>query len=103
MATKRAKLGEGSEHQQGVWTRNRWLATFLPGSAQFIEGRTVAGALAAFAFVLFVSLALLSGRLAPVLAPAAAAKMCVRIVAIVAAVIVWIFITLPVYRRNVSL
>jgi tetratricopeptide (TPR) repeat protein len=102
MATKRAKLEEVSEHQEGVLTRNRWLATFLPGCAHFIEGRTVAGTIGAFVFVFFVSLALLSGRLAPVLAPGDAARMFVRIVAIVLAIILWIFMTLPVYRRRVS-
>lgn len=102
MATKRAKLEEVSEHQEGVLTRNRWLATFLPGSAHFIEGRTVAGTIGAFVFVFFVSLALLSGRLAPVLAPGDAATMFVRVVAIVLAVILWIFMTLPIYRRHVA-
>ena len=102
MATKRAKLEEVTEHQGGMLTRNRWLATFLPGSAQFIEGRTVRGTIGAFVFVFFVSLAVLSGRLAPVLAPGDAAKMLVRIVAIAAAVILWILLTLPIYRRHVS-
>jgi hypothetical protein len=102
MATKRAKLEEVSSHQGGVTTRNRWLATFLPGSAQFIEGRTAVGTIAAFMFVFFVSLALLSGRLAPVLAPGDAAPMLVRIVAIIVAVILWFLITLPIYRRRVS-
>ncbi|MEA2328944.1 MAG: hypothetical protein QOE68_3903 [Thermoanaerobaculia bacterium] len=102
MATKRAKLEEVSEHQEGVLTRNRWLATFLPGCAQFIEGRTVAGTIGAFVFVFFVSLALLSGRLAPVLAPGDAAQLFVRIVAVVLAVVLWIFLTLPIYRRRVS-
>jgi tetratricopeptide (TPR) repeat protein len=103
MATKRAKLEEVSGHQGGMLARNRWLATFLPGSAQFIEGRTVAGTIGAFLFVFFISLALLSGRLAPVLAPGDAARMLVRIVAIALAVILWIFMTLPIYRRRVSL
>jgi tetratricopeptide (TPR) repeat protein len=102
MATKRAKLEEVNEHQEGVLTRNRWLATFLPGSAHFIEGRTVAGTIGAFVFVFFVSLALLSGRLAPVLTPGETASMFVRVVAIVLAVFLWIFITLPVYRRRVA-
>lgn len=102
MATKRAKLEEVSEHQEGELTRNRWLATFLPGSAHFIEGRTFIGAIAAFVFVFFVSLALLSGRLAPVLAPGDAAKVFVRIVAIVLAAVLWIFITLPIYRRRAA-
>lgn len=102
MATKRAKLEEVNEHQGGVLTRNRWLATFLPGSAQFIEGRTVRGIIGAFVFVFFVSLAILSGRLAPVLAPGDAAKTLVRIVAIAVALILWILMTLPIYRRRVS-
>jgi tetratricopeptide (TPR) repeat protein len=102
MATKRAKLEEVSSHQGGVLARNRWLATFLPGSAQFIEGNTMAGTIGAFVFVFFVSLALLAGRLAPVLAPGDAAKMLVRIVAIAVAFILWIFLTLPIYRRHVS-
>jgi hypothetical protein len=102
MATKRAKLEEVSEHQGGVLTRNRWLATFLPGSAQFIEGRTVIGTIGAFVFVFFVSLALLSGRLAPVLAPGDAAKNLVCVVAIAIALILWILMTLPIYRRRVS-
>ncbi len=45
---------------------------------------------------------MLSGRLAPVLAPGDAARMFVRIVAIAIAVILWIFIMLPIYRRRVS-
>jgi hypothetical protein len=102
MATKRAKLEEVSEHQEGVLTRNRWLATFLPGCAQFIEGKTFAGTAGAFVFVFFVSLALLSGRLAPVLAPGDAARMFVRVAAVVLAAVFWIFITLPIYRRRVS-
>ena len=100
MLTKRSKLEEVSDHQGGMLTRNRWLATFFPGSAQFIEGRTVAGTLGAFIFVFFVSLAILSGRLAPVLAPGDVAKTLVRIVAIVLAVVLWFLMTLPIYRRR---
>jgi tetratricopeptide (TPR) repeat protein len=102
MATKRAKLEEVSEHLGGVLTRNRWLATFFPGSAQLIEGRTVGGTIGAFVILLFVSLAILAGRLAPVLAPGDAAKTIVRIVAILLALILWIFMTLPVYRRRLT-
>jgi len=102
MATKRAKLEEVSEHLGGVLTRNRWLASFLPGSAQLIEGRTVAGTIGSFVFVFFVSLALLSGRLAPVLAPGEVAKTIVRIVAILLAFILWLLMTLPIYRRRVT-
>lgn len=102
MATKRAKLEEVSEHLDGVLTRNRWLASFLPGSAQLIEGRTVAGTVGAFVFVFFVSLAILSGRLAPVLAPGEVAKTIVRVVAILLALVLWLLMTLPIYRRRVT-
>jgi tetratricopeptide (TPR) repeat protein len=101
VSTKRAKLEEVSVHQGSILKRNRLLATFLPGSAQIIEGHTVAGTVAAFSAVFFVSLAVLSGRLAPVLAPGDLAKTIVRIVSIVLAVVVWFLITLPVYRRRV--
>jgi hypothetical protein len=101
-ATKRAKLEEVNEHQNAILKRNRWLATFLPGSAQVIEGHALKGAVASFAFAFFVSLAILAGRLAPVLAPGDTAKTIVRIVAIVLAAALWLFITLPVYRRNIN-
>jgi hypothetical protein len=100
MATKRAKLEEVSEHLGGELTRNRWLATFFPGSAQLIEGHTIGGTIGAFVFVFFISLAFLSGRLAPVLAPGDVAKAIVRIVAILLALILWLFMTLPIYRRR---
>lgn len=102
MLTKRAKLEEVTRHQGGMLTRNRWLATFLPGSAQIIEGRTIAGIIGAFAFLFFVSLAILSGRLAPILAPGELGKTVLRSLAITLAVILWFFITLPVYRRRAS-
>jgi tetratricopeptide (TPR) repeat protein len=102
MATKRAKLEEVSEHLGGVLTRNRWLATFVPGSAQLIEGHTVGGTIGAFVFLFFISLAVLAGRLAPVLAPGDLAKSIVRIVAVLFALILWIFLTLPVYRRRLT-
>lgn len=102
MATKRAKLEEVSGYLGGVLTRNRWLATFFPGSAQIIEGRTIFGTVGAFIFVFFISLALLAGRLAPVLAPGDAARTLVRIAAIAVAVVLWIFMTLPIYRRRVT-
>jgi tetratricopeptide (TPR) repeat protein len=102
MATKRAKLEEVSDHLGGVLTRNRWLATFLPGSAQVVEGHPIGGTIGAFVFVFFVSLAILSGRLAPVLAPGDVAKTIVRIVAVLLALVFWLFMTLPIYRRRVT-
>jgi tetratricopeptide (TPR) repeat protein len=99
--TKRKKLEEVTDHQTGMTRRNRLFATFLPGAAQMMEGRTVSGVLGAFLFALFVAIALFVGRLAPALGPAAdVAQMIVRVGAIVVAVIVWLTLSLPVYRRR---
>ncbi|HKR64104.1 MAG TPA: tetratricopeptide repeat protein [Thermoanaerobaculia bacterium] len=99
--TKRKKLEEVSDHQAAVQIRNRVFATFLPGSAQMLEGRTVTGALGIFFFALFVMIAIFTGRLAPALGPVAdVAQLLVRIAAITVAVILWLTMSLPVYRRR---
>lgn len=100
VATKRTKLEEVGQHQSGMLRRNRFIATILPGSAQLLEGRTIIGLIGLFVFLFSVCLALLVGRLAPVLAPGEIAKMIVRIVAILIAVVTWFVMTLPVYRRR---
>lgn len=99
--TKRKKLEEVTEHQTGMLRRNKLFATFVPGAAQMLEGRVVAGILGTFVFALFVFIALLVGRLAPALGPVAdVAQTLVRVAAIVVAVIVWFSLSLPVYRRR---
>ncbi|HEY0156029.1 MAG TPA: tetratricopeptide repeat protein [Thermoanaerobaculia bacterium] len=99
--TKRKKLEEVTEHQTGMARRNRIFATFLPGAAQMLEGRTLSGIAGAFLFALFAAVAILVGRLAPALGPAAdVAQMIVRVAAIVLAVVVWLTFALPVYRRR---
>jgi tetratricopeptide (TPR) repeat protein len=101
--TKRKKLEEVTEHQTGVVRRNRLFATFIPGAAQMLEGRTASGLIGAFLFALFVALAILVGRLAPALGPSAGvAQLLVRIGAIAIAVILWLTLSLPVYRRRVA-
>lgn len=103
LATKRAKLDEVSDHQAGMQRRNRLFATFLPGSAQMIEGRTLTGVGGTILFLLFVGMAVLVGRLAPALGPVGTTvQMSVRILAIVLAVILWFVLSLPVYRRRVA-
>ena len=100
--TKRSKLEEVSDYHGGMATRNRLFATFLPGSAQLIEGRTIIGILGVFIFLFFVSVAVLVGRLAPAIGPVAeTAQLGVRAVAILLAVIMWVMMSLPVYRRRV--
>jgi len=99
--TKRQKLEEVTTHQGAVQIRNRLFATFLPGSAQILEGRTVTGTIGIFVFGLFVAVAVLTGHLAPALGPAAGvAQFLVRITAIVLALILWLTLSLPVYRRR---
>ncbi|MBK5260139.1 MAG: hypothetical protein JJE51_11140, partial [Thermoanaerobaculia bacterium] len=101
LATKRAKLDEVSDHYASILRRNRLFATFLPGSAQMLEGKTLSGMAGVALFFLFVSAALLAGRLAPAIGPLAdTAQLAVRVAAIVLAVIVWLFLSLPVYRRR---
>ncbi len=102
VATKRTKLDEVGQHQTGMLRRNRMFATVLPGSAQLLEGRTVAGVIGLFVFFVFVCLAIFVGRLAPVLAPGELAKMIVRSLAIVSAVVMWFIMTVPIYRRRAT-
>ena len=102
VATKRTKLEEVGQHQSGMLRRNRLIATFLPGSAQLLEGRTIIGIAGLFVFLFAVCLAVLVGRLAPVLTPGELAKMMVRALAIVIAVVTWFVMTLPVYRRRAA-
>lgn len=99
--TKRAKLEEVTDHHSGVLRRNRLFATFLPGSAQLLEGRVTRGAIGVFLFALFVGIAIFVGHLAPALGPVAeVAQLLVRIAAIILAVLIWFFMSLPVYRRK---
>ena len=99
--TKRQKLEEVTSYQSGMVRRNRVFATFLPGSAQIMEGRIISGTIGIFFFALFVGIALFVGHLAPALGPVAnIAQLFVRIIAIVVAVILWLTLSLPVYRRR---
>lgn len=102
--TKRAKLEEVSEHQSGMARRNKLFATFLPGSAQVLEGRTVAGVIGMLLFLVFLSIAVLTGRLAPALGPVAdTTHLFVRLLMIILAAVTWFFLSLPVYRRRVTI
>jgi tetratricopeptide (TPR) repeat protein len=99
--TKRAKLEEVHDHQTGLTRRNRFVATFLPGSAQVLEGRTTSGVIGMFIFLLFVTLATTVGHLAPAIGPVAeTAQLLLRVVAIALALVTWLMLSLPVYRRR---
>ena len=99
--TKRQKLEEVTDHQSGVVRRNRIFTTFLPGSGQILEGRTLKGLLGIFLFSLLVAIAIFVGRLAPALGPVAeVAQLLVRVAAIALAVLIWFLMSLPIYRRR---
>lgn len=101
LATKRAKLDEVSEHSASLQKRNRLFATFLPGSAQLLEGRVLTGIIGLLLFFTFVVLALFVGRLAPAIGPVASSThLAIRVAAIVLAVVMWFLLSLPVYRRR---
>lgn len=101
--TKRTKLDEVHDHHTGMLRRNKAFATFIPGSAQALEGRTIAGITGMLFFFFFVSVAVTVGRLAPAIGPSAnAAHLLIRSAAIALAVIVWIMMSLPVYRRRLT-
>jgi tetratricopeptide (TPR) repeat protein len=102
LATKREKLDQVVDYQSGMTTRNKLFGAFVPGSGQLLEGRTIAGVIGVFLFLFFVALALLTGRLAPVLVPGSTAQLVVRVAAVVAALIIWIFMTPPVLRRKAA-
>jgi tetratricopeptide (TPR) repeat protein len=102
LATKREKLDQVVEYQSGMTTRNKLFGAFVPGSGQLLEGRTIAGVIGVFLFLFFVALAVLTGRLAPVLVPGSTAQLVVRVAAVAAALIIWLFMAPPVLRRKVT-
>lgn len=101
--TKRQKLEEVTDHHAGMTRRNRLFATFLPGSAQMMEGRTVAGLIGILLFAICITMAVFTGRLAPALGPSAnVAQLIVRVLAVAVAVVIWLMLSLPVYRRRTT-
>jgi tetratricopeptide (TPR) repeat protein len=101
--TKRHKLEEVTDHHSAMTRRNRIFATFLPGSAQMLEGRTIAGLIGILIFALCIATAIFTGRLAPALGPTAnVAQLIVRVLALVVAAVVWLMLSLPVYRRRTT-
>lgn len=100
--TKRSKLAEVQQHQTAQLRRKKLFTTFLPGSAQLLEGSTIRGLIALFLFLLFVTLAVFIGKLAPIASPAETMKLVMRGLAIVLAVLSWLVISIPVYRQKVT-
>lgn len=99
--TKRSKLAEVQEHQTAQLRRKKIFTTFLPGSAQLLDGSTVRGLISLFLFLLFVILAVFVGRLAPISSPAETMKLVLRMLGVALAVLSWLVISIPVYRQKV--
>jgi tetratricopeptide (TPR) repeat protein len=100
--TKRDKLQEVQDYQTADLRRTKVLSTLLPGAGQIVSDRTVRGVLVLLLFIALISLAFYMGRLAPVAAPAQSMKESIRVLAIAAAVIVWLAANIPVYRKKVT-
>jgi len=100
--TKRAKLDEVQDHHASTRRRDRIFGTLLPGSGQILQGRSIAGTIGLFLFSWFFITAVLTGRLAPVLT-GETAKQIVIGVSIAAALVLWLLLVLPVWRRRVAL
>jgi tetratricopeptide (TPR) repeat protein len=101
--TKRAKLEEVSDYHSGMLKRNRLFASFLPGSAQALEGRTIAGFIGSYLFLFCVLLAFFIGRMAPAIGPiGSTTQMLLRAAAILVAIVIWLTLSLPVYRRRTT-
>jgi len=100
--TKRSKLAEVQQHQTAQLRRKKIFTTFLPGSAQLLDGMPIRGLIGVFLFLLFVGLAVFVGRLAPIASPAETMKMVMRVLAIALAVISWLVISIPVFRQKVT-
>lgn len=98
--TKRAKMTEVQNYSRRHVRLKKFLTSFLPGSAQILDGSTVRGILLLLAFLLSVTLAVLIGRLAPLAPPAETMRFFVRAVAILLAVILWLAVSIPVYRQR---
>ena len=95
--TKRTKLEEVNEHQTALVRRNKLFGTFMPGSAQLLEGRTAIGIIGLFAFLFFVCFAVLRTT-APVLAPAS--RELSSAFSLILAVLVWCVLTIPVFEES---
>jgi tetratricopeptide (TPR) repeat protein len=98
--TKRQKLSDVQKHQNGLIRTRRILGTVFPGAGQIHEGQLISGITGLILFALFVSMAVLIGRLAPIAYPAETLKMAMRTLSISGAVVVWMIMAIPVLRQR---
>ncbi|HUF18685.1 MAG TPA: hypothetical protein VMS12_11645 [Thermoanaerobaculia bacterium] len=100
LETKRDKIQEVQDFQAATQRRKKILSALAPGAGHIIGERTLRGVGLLLLFVLFVTLALLIGNLAPLAAPAPAMKMSVRMLAIGLAALVWIVAFISMLRHK---
>ncbi|HEY0789231.1 MAG TPA: tetratricopeptide repeat protein, partial [Thermoanaerobaculia bacterium] len=98
--TKRKKLEEVHGFQGRSLGVRKLLGTLLPGSSQMIMGSTFAGAGILLLFLIFVSLAILIGRLAPLGPSLEMFRLAVRSIAILFAAVVWVALAIPLLREK---
>ncbi|HSN67664.1 MAG TPA: tetratricopeptide repeat protein, partial [Thermoanaerobaculia bacterium] len=98
--TKRKKLEEVHGFQGRSLGIRKLLGTFLPGTSQVINGSTFAGVGALLLFLIFVSLAILIGRLAPLGPSLNIFRLAVRSSAILFALVIWAALAIPLYRER---
>lgn len=98
--TKRRKLDEVQEFQTRSTRARRILSALLPGSARAYEGRAFTGILVLLLFFLFIAVAVLVGRVAPIGPSADMLRIVLRTVALGAAVLIWILFSIPAMRER---
>lgn len=98
--TKRKKLEEVQEYQHRTVRNRKLLGTILPGSPRVLSGSPFLGAGVLLLFLIFVSLAVLIGRLAPLGPSPDTMRLLVRLAALAAAFLIWSIFTIPVYREK---
>jgi tetratricopeptide (TPR) repeat protein len=99
---KQRKMSEVQHYHRGRLRYRKVLTLLLPGSGSILEGATWRGALLLLAFVLFLSVAVFTGRLAPIASPAETMQLALRIFAGAGAFIVWLLAVIPTLRAKVT-
>lgn len=102
LEAKTRKMNEVQGYQRSSLRARKILTTFLPGTANILDGSVFRGSLILTLFLLFIVIAVLVGGLAPIATPAAVMRTILRVVSIALAVIVWLIGTIPVYRQQVA-
>lgn len=102
LETKRNKLEDVQHWQQRTIRNRRLFASIFPGAGHLFDGATVRGLIGAFLFAGGVTLAVLSGRLAPIASPSEPMPAVVMTAGIIIAVVVWLSFAIPSWRNKAA-